>query len=199
MNIAGLLLAAGSGRRFGGDKRRALLPNGRGLLEQSLSTLYPNVDRVVIVVKTEEAWLRSLLARFANTQVLCVPDTGGVGDSLAAAIQFVAADPTVDGVLVALADMPWLNPDTLQKLVAALAQYPLVAPCYQGRRGHPVGFARRYFPPLAQCRGDRGAQSLLATEVVHLCPVKDGGVLGDVDRREHLLRASPVQFWGIRL
>ena len=185
--ITGLLLAAGSGRRFGGDKRQARLPNGRCLLEQSLCTLHPAVDRVVIVVKSEEPWLRSLLAHFANTQLLYVPETGGLGDSLAAAIQSVAADPAVDGVLVALADMPWLEPATLQKLTNALAQYPLVAPSYQGRRGHPVGFARCFFSQLAQSQGDRGAQSLLAAEPVHLCPVADSGVVRDVDRPGQLL------------
>ena len=182
MTIAGLLLAAGSGRRFGSDKRQALLPNGRGLLEQSLRTLQPHVDRVVIAVKTAEPWLQPLQQRFPNTDLLSVPDTQGMGDTLAAGIQYLAADKAVDAVLVALADMPWLQRETFQQLTAALAESPLVAPVYQERRGHPVGFGRCYFPQLAQCRGDRGAQSLLTTERVQLCPVEDSGVVRDVDQ-----------------
>src|SRR5947208_4959013 len=79
--------------------------------------------------------------------------------SLACGVQ---ATPDADGWLVALADMPWIKPSTIRTLAAALtAGADIVAPSYNGERGHPVGFARRHYAALSALTGDEGARAIV--------------------------------------
>lgn len=201
MKVMGIMLAAGEAQRFGSDKRQALLPDGQCLLQCSLQQLYPCVDGIVLVVKQSAPWLEALLQAFPRVELLQVPTSKGLGDSLAAAIQCINGvdveakgeakgmdkSPT-DAVLLALGDMPWIKPYTYQHLRTALAHHAIVAPTYQGKRGHPVGFQRNYFNALSRCKGERGAYSLLANAGVdlHCCTLEDPGVLADIDRPEDI-------------
>ncbi|ALM83412.1 NTP transferase domain-containing protein [Bordetella sp. N] len=108
--------------------------------------------------------------------VVAVPAHGVV----AVSARGVAAVPA-RGVLVALGDMPWVTPATLQAICQAGAGHPIVAPEYDGRRGHPVAFAWDLLPELARLDGDTGARVLLQRHGVHLLPCHDAGVLRDVD------------------
>jgi molybdenum cofactor cytidylyltransferase len=90
---------------------------------------------------------------------------------------------------VALADMPFIQPASHRAVVAALrAGASLAAPQCQGRRGHPVGFDRRWRDPLSVLQGDQGGRDILSAhrEQLVLCPVDDPGVLLDIDRPQDL-------------
>ena len=72
-----------------------------------------------------------------------------------------------------------------EAVAAALrAGATLAAPTYQGRRGHPVGFAHSWQAELLALTGDRGARHLLeaAGSALSLVPTDDPGVLLDIDR-----------------
>jgi molybdenum cofactor cytidylyltransferase len=106
---------------------------------------------------------------------------GGIGTSLAAG---VAAAPDAAGWLIALGDMPWVQPETISALTQALARgASLVAPLHAGRRGHPVGFAALWRDQLLNLKGDQGARDLIAAQAgqLLLLPTEDPGVLLDVD------------------
>jgi molybdenum cofactor cytidylyltransferase len=106
----------------------------------------------------------------------------GMGDSLAQGMGQVASQD-VDACLIVLGDMPWVQDQTLWRLLEKLAQSPIVVPAWQGRWGHPVGFGARFFGELCQLRGDRGARTVLQTHSAQCCvvPVADEGVVRDVD------------------
>ncbi|MFF7055230.1 NTP transferase domain-containing protein [Achromobacter spanius] len=89
--------------------------------------------------------------------------------------------PAQSACLIALADMPWLRTDTCMQVAAATRRHRIVAPTWQGRRGHPVAFARDLWPELAALSGDVGARSVLMRHPVHELAVDDPGVLADVD------------------
>ncbi|MGE5712793.1 MAG: nucleotidyltransferase family protein, partial [Betaproteobacteria bacterium] len=90
-----------------------------------------------------------------------------------------------DGWVIALADMPAIQPDTLRRVVDALkAGAATVAPTYRGRRGHPVGFSAAMRSELLASAGDIGARSVLARHPPQLIEVDDPGVLYDVDTPE---------------
>jgi len=113
-----------------------------------------------------------------------------MGESLAAGVR---AAPDAAGWLLALADMPFIAPGSHQAVVSCLqAGASLAAPQYAGRRGHPVGFAREWFPQLAALTGDQGAKGILENhrQELILCPVDDPGVIWDIDRPENLLSAD---------
>jgi molybdenum cofactor cytidylyltransferase len=109
-----------------------------------------------------------------------------MGVSLACAAQ-AAAD--ADGWVVALADMPWIAPATIDAVAGALRDgAPLVAPTFRGIRGHPVGFAGAFGPQLRALTGDEGARVILSAHLpsLRLIEVADPGIVRDVDRPEDL-------------
>lgn len=191
-DIVGILLAAGAGRRFGSDKLRHRLPDGRPLALAAAQSLLTACPQVVAVVRPGADELAGMLAE-AGCQVVISPIAeAGMGHSLAAGVRAAAA---AGGWLVALADMPFIAPASHRAVVAAMQDGArLAASQYEGRRGHPVGFGREWFAALSKLRGDHGARAILEQhgQLLRLCPVDDPGVLCDVDRPEQLA-ASPGQ------
>jgi molybdenum cofactor cytidylyltransferase len=111
-----------------------------------------------------------------------------MGASLATA---VAASGGVAGWVVALADMPFIRPETIGKVAAALAGgAAIVAPVYRGERGHPVGMSSRFRAQLEALSGDEGARALLKQHLalVKFIEVDDPGVCRDIDTPDDLHR-----------
>ena len=111
-----------------------------------------------------------------------------MGASLACGVQ---SAPDADAWLIALADMPWIRPSTIRTLAAALAGgADIVAPSYDGERGHPVGFAQRHYAALSALTGDEGARAIVQVNqtTLRLEATDDPGVVRDVDTRVQLLR-----------
>jgi molybdenum cofactor cytidylyltransferase len=192
VSIQRLILAAGAGRRFGADKRAARLPTGKTLLEATLSVLCPAAPLPLLVLRPGE----TAPALFQN-QVRVVPSPRwdeGQGHSLAAGA--AAWDPAAaPWLLIALGDMPYLQGETLTALehacrdaLTAPGPMPLIAPSFQGQRGHPVAVPARLRAAALALTGDQGLKALFASEPVRLLPSQDPGVCRDVDRPEDLAR-----------
>lgn len=180
-NVAGLLLAAGSSSRFGADKLLHALPDGEAVAVHSARNLRAALPRVVAVVRDARGELASLL-RAAGVGVLaCDRAAEGMGASLACG---VAATADAAAWVIALADMPFVRPGTVAAVAAAAAQGVMIAaPVYHGRRGHPVGFSRRFLPELLALGGDSGARTIIAAhaDAVVLLQCDDAGVVRDID------------------
>jgi molybdenum cofactor cytidylyltransferase len=177
--IVGILLAAGSARRFGGEKLAARLGDATPLGVAALASLVPAVDAVVAVVRPGDAALAGALSARGARISACPEADEGMGASLAWGVR---AAPVAAGWVIALADMPWVQPQTVAAVVAALRSgAAIAAPEYRGQRGHPVGFAAVHYPQLAALSGDEGAKRLLAAGPVSLVATEDPGVLRDVD------------------
>lgn len=184
--IVGILLAAGAGRRFGGDKLLHVLADGTPMALAAARSLGSACDRVVVVLRAAGHPLARDFEEAGYALVVCPDADGGMGYSLAAGVR---AAHDAAGWVVALADMPFIQPDSLRTVAAALrAGASLAAPTFQGRRGHPVGFARQWRDALCALVGDQGARQILTThrEQVVLCPVDDEGVVMDIDRPQDM-------------
>jgi molybdenum cofactor cytidylyltransferase len=110
----------------------------------------------------------------------------GMGASLA---HGVAQARGADGWVVALADMPRIQPETVKSVISALQQGALIAaPVYKGERGHPVGFGAALRDELLALDGDQGARALLERhrDSVRLIDCDDPGILIDIDRKSDL-------------
>ena len=184
--IVGLLLAAGSGSRFGSDKLRHALPHGVEMAVQAARHLRSEVGRVVAVVRPgADALARQLEAEGCEV-VVCDNAAEGMGASLACAAR--TAGPA-GGYLVALGDMPFIRRSTIAGVRDALAAgAPLAAAYFRSRRGHPVAFSGRFFDDLVRLQGDEGARQLLKDQedLLVKVPVGDPGVVRDIDRPEDL-------------
>ena len=180
LNIVGLLLAAGSGSRFGSDKLRHALPHGVPIAVQALRHLKAEVPNVVVVVRPGGEGL------FPGEKVVVCPNADeGMGTSLACAARAAAhLFPNADGYLIALGDMPFVRRTTIAAVRDALAAgAPLAAPYFRARRGHPVGLAKRFYQDLSALSGDVGAKQLIRENERTLVkiPVGDPGVIRDID------------------
>ena len=186
MNIVGLLLAAGSARRFGSDKLQHALPHGVGIAAQAARHLRGELARVVAVVKPGAGELAAALKGEGCEVVVCENAALGMGASLACGAR---AAGRADAYLVALADMPFVRPSSIAAVRDALAAgAPLAAPYFRARRGHPVGIAGSFFEALLGLQGDEGARQLLAGHAAALrkIPVGDPGVVRDIDTPDDL-------------
>jgi molybdenum cofactor cytidylyltransferase len=186
--ITGILLAAGAGTRFGGDKLRYPLPDGTPIGVKAARSLLSGVDHGIAVVRPDDRLLAQLLEAEGLRIAYCPDPETGMGTSLAFGISIA---PNTDGWLIALGDMPFIRHDTIRS-VASLLQSgaPIAAPQHQGRRGHPVGFAREFFCDLTQLGGDQGAHPLLAAHAarIHMFECEDPGIFADIDTRsDHVL------------
>jgi molybdenum cofactor cytidylyltransferase len=186
LNVAGLLLAAGSATRFGSDKLHHPLPHGVSIAVQSARHLRSEVDAVFAVVRPGQDLLEKNLEGEGCTVVVCDNAAEGMGASLACAAR--AAGERA-GYLVALGDMPFIRRSSIAAVRDALAAGALLAaPYFRSRRGHPVGIAGKFLPDLLALQGDEGAKALLERNegVLVKVPVGDPGVLRDIDRPEDL-------------
>ncbi|MEO8306118.1 MAG: nucleotidyltransferase family protein [Betaproteobacteria bacterium] len=192
--LVGILLAAGRGERFGGDKllaKAAGEPDSANLAGECIGVsacrnLLAVLPRVVAVVRPTDAALAAALGA-AGARVVRCPNAGdGMGASLAFAVE---ATRDAGGWVVALADMPWVLPSTIARVAAALAEgAPVAAPFHQGKRGHPVGFSAACYSSLSALTGDDGAKAVVAAHQDGLVriDVDDAGTLKDIDRPSDL-------------
>ncbi|MCG8027268.1 MAG: nucleotidyltransferase family protein [Candidatus Thiodiazotropha taylori] len=186
----GVLLAAGSSRRFGANKLLQPMAGGEPMGVMAARHLLTAVSRGVAVVRPDDVELSTALSELGYRVVENLQPESGMGESLAVA---VTASLDAGGWLVALGDMPWIKPQTIAKVAERLAKgASLVAPVYKGERGHPVGFATRWGERLVELNGDRGARQLLIDypNDLELLPVDDPGILLDVDFPEQLAEAG---------
>lgn len=184
--IAGLLLAAGSGRRFGTPK--ALVDTGGGpWVLRALDTL-ATTDRRVVVVGAAADEVAALLPDGA--EVVRNPDhEGGMGSSLRVGLAALAADPEVGAALVMLVDLPDVPPAAADRVLSILADASdrttrsvLARASYRGVPGHPVLIGRDHFAgAMGSAVGDRGARDYLAGAEVALVECGDLAGGADVD------------------
>lgn len=188
LRVGGILLAAGAGRRFGGDKRCALLHDGTTVLQRSLDRLSAVCDTTLLVLGPHEDAQALGLRLPPGVTVMNAPrSAGGMGFSLADAIGCAGAQAW-DACLVSLGDKPFIAEHTFRIVRELVERHDFVVPTHDGAHGHPVGFARRYFEILARLEGDAGARGLIREHGGEACFVEldDGGMLADVDTPEQL-------------
>ncbi len=184
--IAGILLAAGTGSRFGGEKLLHPMPDGVAIAAHAARNLLAAGLDVTAVVRWGDFPLYDMLEQEGCQVTMFQGASRGMGASLAHGI---AQARGADGWVVALADMPRIDPATIRKLVAELEGGALIAaPTHKGERGHPVGFGAGLRDELVALDGDHGARAVLERhrEAVKLVECDDPGTLLDIDRKGDL-------------
>ncbi|NED93956.1 nucleotidyltransferase family protein [Phytoactinopolyspora alkaliphila] len=186
---AGLVLAAGEGRRFGGPKAVARI-GGERLVDVAVRLLVEGGCTPIVVV---EGAVRLPAADFsvpAPVHVVHNPDwSSGMGSSLRAGLNVLGTEP-VSAVVITLVDQPWLGPEAVRRLRAAHAGGAFAAVAtYGGERGNPVMLARTVWGEAAElATGDTGARSWLRAhpELVTPVPCDGTGEPWDVDYPDDL-------------
>jgi nicotine blue oxidoreductase len=160
MTVAGLVLAAGGGSRFGRPKALVTL-GGRMLVERAADTLRAaGVHPVVVVLGAAAAEVRDR-ADLPGARLVDNPDwPTGLASSLRAGL--AALDERAAAVVVLLADMPGVTAAAVRRVIAGAAGGTLTVSGYAGRTGHPVVLGRDHWSGVRKlATGDSGAREYL--------------------------------------
>ena len=191
--VSALLLAAGESQRMG--RLKQLLPlGGSTLIEVVLENLLRSRLQEVIVVLGFGAEEIRPRVEAKGVRVAVNPRyKEGMASSLRVGLD--ALDPRAEGILVALADQPFIPPEVIDRLIEAFqgTSKGIVVPTFQGRRGHPVIFHRRYMEELRSLSGDQGGRKLLHRNPEDLLGVEVDcpGVITDIDTLEDYWQFCP--------
>jgi molybdenum cofactor cytidylyltransferase len=167
-----IILAAGSSRRFGTDNK--LLANFRGkpLLSHVMGVVsgLPVAQKLLVTGHDRHA-VAGLGEAFGILPIHNDQHLAGMGTSIACGVRNLASG--VAAVFIVPGDMPLIAPDDFLKL-AALLRTPetICRPQFEDRPGHPVLFARAYFPALARLQGENGAQDVIRAAGHHLATIE---------------------------
>ena len=200
--IAGIEPGARSARVRGGDGGRALDPDGgrstsfwyrsdgRVMVRAVVDALSgSSVGAVVVVTGHESDRVQEALAG-SDVQLVHNPEFGqGLSGSLR--IGLAALPESAEGAVICLGDMPLVTSRHVDRLVAAFDPAEgreICVPVFEGKRGNPVLFARRFFDEMMAVRGDVGARHLIGEYEEYVCEVAmdDRAVLVDVDSPQAL-------------
>lgn len=188
--VAGLLLAAGGGRRLGGRPKALLRHRGGPLVEHAAGALRAGgCDPVHVVLGAAAQEVR---ARADLTGCAIVDNPGwerGMGSSLVAGL--ASLPPYADAALVLLVDQPGIGAAAVARVRRAAldaGRAALAAACYDGVRGHPVLLGAAHWPGVARsATGDRGARAYLLTRpTLALVECGDIATPSDVDTPDDL-------------
>lgn len=149
--------------------------------------LKQEVERLIAVVRPEDEEIKALLQTLEIETVTCEQSHLGIGHSIACG---VAKAPQASAWLIALADMPYIESDTLHTLANLIrTDVGITAPIYEKQRGHPVGFNNKYFDELVQLVGDQGTKTIIEANAKafkgFVC--RDSGVVRDIDFPEDVV------------
>ncbi len=194
--LQAIVLAGGSGSRFGGGKLLAPYRGGE-LIDGALRAAFAApVEGVIVVTGYDRDRVGESVTAFAAREgrgaALQLVHAANYSEGMAATLRAgVAAAPAdAEGAFVFLGDMPSIPADVPGRLAEGLGAHKAAAPVFEGVRGHPVLFSRSLFADLSTLSGDQGARALLdgLGPDLALIGVDDRGVLFDVDRWSDLAR-----------
>ncbi|MCG7210260.1 nucleotidyltransferase family protein [Streptomyces arenae] len=181
--IAGLLLAAGGGRRLGGRPKALLTHRGRPLVEHAVGELRAGgcgPVHVVLGARAHDVRERAALDGCVVVENPCW--AAGMGSSLRVGLESLAGTG-VRAVLVALVDQPGIGAAAVARVAAGFRdESSLVSAAYAGVRGHPVLFGAGHWAGIAaSATGDRGARAYLKAHEAAIALVECGDVAAPYD------------------
>jgi molybdenum cofactor cytidylyltransferase len=181
--IAGILLAAGTASRMGGQKLLLPVREGQPLVRAAAAqVLAAGLDDVVVVLGREAEAVAAALAGLPLRTVLNPRYAEGQATSLHAGL--AALGPDAEAAVIALGDQPLPDPGLIRRMVAVFRAEgrPIVVPRYRDGRGNPVLFAAALFDELRAVRGDRGGRDVVTRDPARVSEVPvDGPMPPDVD------------------
>lgn len=182
--VAGLILAAGEGKRFGPEPKLTADLGGRPVLEHAIraQSAVAELERVVVVVgaRAEQVLERVELGR--AEAMVCADWAQGQAASLRCGVEFLIGQVGADRVVVTLGDQPLVGGTVVRRFAGEPAGTRAV---WHGRPGHPVVLGREHLEGIRELHGDQGARGLLLGAREIECADMGGAGL-DIDTREDL-------------
>ena len=179
--IAGLILAAGAGTRFGEESKLLAPLDGRPLVEYAIRAQcdVDELERIVVVLGSHASELRDQVDFGRAQPVVCEDWNTGQAASLRCGLRALQG---ADKVIVTLGDSPLVTPAVISRFVDEPGGTRAL---YDGRPGHPVVLEAEQIRALATLSGDQGARDILrggpTIECGELCSGRDVDTPDDLE------------------
>jgi molybdenum cofactor cytidylyltransferase len=189
MKISVLILAAGSSSRLGQPKQLVEFER-QTLIERITHTALSVSEEVLVVLGANIDMIKPKLEAFSD-RISIIENTNwneGMGTSISLGVENLA--PKSDGILILLADQPFISQVLLQKIMQTFAEKkcPIVASNYGGQLGVPILFDKSFFSELKNLKGEQGAKSFLKNYVEKITSIEFKEGLIDIDTPQDLLK-----------
>jgi molybdenum cofactor cytidylyltransferase len=184
--VSGILLAAGESLRMGRPK--LLLPWGKTTILESIVDNYLNskIFELIVVVNPNNTQIKDVLM---SKPVVIVENPyyqEGMSTSIRQGVE--AASDQAEGYLIGLGDQPLITTDIIDYIIASFSkEHPGIAICtHQGKRGHPVIFARKFRRDLCALKKDIGGRVIIEQYPAEIKYVDAGSetIFVDIDTPE---------------
>jgi molybdenum cofactor cytidylyltransferase len=192
--VAAIVLGAGSSSRMGEQNKLLASVGGIAMLQRVVeAALKADVVSTSVVTGCQSEQVHSLLQGRHVNFVHNADYSHGLAGSLKLGLSSLPAD--IDGVIILLADMPFINSTHINELIAEFnpaTERDIVAPIREGRLGNPIIWSTRYIPAMLKLSGDRGARPLLEEFAANVweVPMGDDAIFMDVDTPAALAEAN---------
>jgi molybdenum cofactor cytidylyltransferase len=192
--IAGIVLAAGLSRRFGGANKLLAAVDSVPLIRRVVRTaLASKLDRVVVVLGHQAEAVRAVLADLAADERLSFienarPELGQSG-SVRVGLGVVAAQ--CEGALFLMGDQPYLEPGIIDALIG-VHRGGITLPAVGGKRRNPVIFDRRFYPDILALSGDTGARAIIEANAAQVTALtfENERPFADIDERSDMIQLA---------
>ncbi|NLC62872.1 MAG: nucleotidyltransferase family protein [Thermoanaerobacterales bacterium] len=183
MNICGIIMAAGEGRRAGGAKLSRII-NNKPMLEWVVETAISSKLTDIILVTGHERDFAERLAKKYNVRAFYNKDyASGMSSSLRCGINNLPK--SAQGVAIILGDMPFLSHHTVDLLIDCFCELKkgIIIPVYYGKKGHPPIMSTKYVAEVLEVSGDKGAREVIGRhqDDIAYIEVNDSGTIKDID------------------
>ena len=192
--VAAIVLAAGRSSRMGEQNKLLAAVGGTSMIQRVVdAALKAEVFSTTVVTGCQSPDVRVQLqgrdVSFVHNEDYCE----GIAGSLKLGLSSLPEG--IDGVMILLADMPFINSAHINELIAEFnpaTERDIVAPIREGRLGNPIIWSARYIPAMMKLSGDRGARPLLDEYAANVweVPMGDDAIFMDVDTPVALAEAN---------
>ncbi len=199
--IAAIVLAAGRSSRMNGTNKLLAEIDGIPIIVRTLQNILRSKARpLTVVVGNDADLIRKALSQadLTDTHIVSCPTYAmGLSHSLKAGIASLPSH--VEAAIVCLADMPFVQPDDIDRLISEFnpaKNHLIVVPVHQGRQGNPMVWGKEFFAHIMKLEGDKGARQILEKYAQSIIEVEihHQGIFMDIDSPDDLSKARDFKF-----
>ena len=192
MNATAIILAAGEPKQMSHFQPMLKL-SGKSVIRRQMEAFRAAGVQDILIVTGYHAGM--LERHLSGEAVRFIKNENYAATDMMASVQcgIRALSPECDRVLITPGDVPYLNVETIQKLLRS--QKPVAIPSYEGSAGHPAMIRKSCFASLLDFSGERGLRGALSQwkRETEFIPTDENGMLIDINTEQDYQREQREQ------